>query len=599
MITLGLLPRVSLRWSALTLGVVTVAGLLPVGIMVLTGRVIAALPAAGRAGSTSPQARRVMVLLGVIALTFLASSAIEPFRLLCSQILGRKLDLYLRERVMRATLAPAGVAHLEDPATLDAIGLARGVGPGEWTPGIAVVGLGGVTEAYVGGLAAAVIVGRYAWWLALALVCANLYGRLRFRGELVRIVSVMLGEARAQRRAIYMRDLALTPGVAKEMRIFGLRRWTRERFRAHWMSAMREIWRERKGNRRAVPVMVALACIVNFGSFAWLGHAAVRGSLSLSVVAVLAQAIFGVERLGNLDDSDLNVTNGTAAIPSALALEQRLAPARTVSLATRSPDRLPRREIRFEGVAFAYPGAHRRIYDGLDLTIPAGRSLAIVGANGAGKTTLVKLLARLYEPSAGRISVDGIDVRELEPHAWQRRVGAIFQDFVQYQMSAADNIAFGAIDRAQDREAIAEAARRVGADAIIDALPQGMDTVLSRQFSGGSEVSGGQWQRIALARALFAVQGGAGILVLDEPTANLDVRAEAELFDRFLDLTRGSTTILISHRFSTVRRADRIVVLDEGRVTEQGTHDELVALGGTYAEMFRLQAARFTEEVQA
>ncbi|HVM13812.1 MAG TPA: ATP-binding cassette domain-containing protein, partial [Egibacteraceae bacterium] len=213
--------------------------------------------------------------------------------------------------------------------------------------------------------------------------------------------------------------------------------------------------------------------------------------------------------------------------------------------------------------------------------------------NGAGKTTLVKLLARLYEPTGGRITVDGVDLRDLDPRRWQRQVAAIFQDFTRYQFSAYDNVAVGALQLAGDRRAVEHAAARAGASDIIESLPGGWDTRLSRQFTGGAGLSGGEWQRLALARALLAVAGGARVLVLDEPTAALDVRAEAEVYDRYLELTRGVTTVLISHRFSTVRRADRIVVLEGGKVVEDGSHDQLVAAGGRYAAMYELQASRF------
>jgi ABC-type multidrug transport system fused ATPase/permease subunit len=234
------------------------------------------------------------------------------------------------------------------------------------------------------------------------------------------------------------------------------------------------------------------------------------------------------------------------------------------------------------------------VFRDLNLTIPAGQSLAIVGANGAGKTTLISLLARLYDPTEGRITVDGIDLAEVDPRAWQRRVAAIFQEFVKYEFSAHDNVAVGAIERQHDRAAVIEAARRAGALDLVESLPHGWDTILSRQYTGGADLSGGQWQRIALARALFAASSGAPILIMDEPTAHLDVRAEAAFYDSFLDLTHGLTTIVISHRFSTVRRADRIVVIDRGGVLEHGTHQDLLAAGGTYARMFTLQAQRFT-----
>jgi len=250
------------------------------------------------------------------------------------------------------------------------------------------------------------------------------------------------------------------------------------------------------------------------------------------------------------------------------------------------------------GIGKSFPGV--RALDGVSLTLNGGEVLALVGENGAGKTTLVKLLARLYEPTAGRITADGVDIRTFSTAAWQRRVGAIFQDFAHFELPVRDNVGFGAVELLDDPEradkAVRAALEKVGATEFVDKLPRELDTPLSRQYTDGADLSGGQWQRIAIARALIAVEGGAGLLVLDEPTANLDVRAEVAFFDRFLELTRGVTSIVISHRFSTVRRADRIAVLEHGRVIEEGVHDELLARDGRYAELFRLQAARFTDE---
>jgi len=244
----------------------------------------------------------------------------------------------------------------------------------------------------------------------------------------------------------------------------------------------------------------------------------------------------------------------------------------------------PAREIRFRNLTFGYPGS-RNVLEGFDLTIPAGTSLAIVGQNGAGKTTLAKLLCRLYDPLEGAIEVDGIDIRTFDLTSWRSRLTAVFQDFTRFELPLRDNVApAGAPDAA-----IISALEAAGAANLAT-----LDTILARGYEGGTELSGGQWQRIALARALCAVTLGAGVVLLDEPTAQLDVRGEAEIFDRLLSASRHCTTILISHRFSTVRHADRICVLEHGKVVELGTHDELMALGGRYHTMFDLQAQRFT-----
>jgi ATP-binding cassette, subfamily B, bacterial len=246
--------------------------------------------------------------------------------------------------------------------------------------------------------------------------------------------------------------------------------------------------------------------------------------------------------------------------------------------------------VRLRDVRFTYRGRGTPTLDGVSLEVPAGESLAIVGENGAGKSTLIKLLCGLYEPDAGSVTLDG----DAAPRDARGRIAAIFQDFIRYPLPLRENVGFGRLTLIGDEAALAAALRDAGGGGLPGRLPAGWDTVLSREFEGGAELSGGQWQRVALARALTAVRGGAGLLILDEPTAALDVRAETELFDRFLSLTRGVTTILVSHRLSSVRRADRIVVLHGGRVVEDGTHDALMRAGGLYARMYSLQAERFT-----
>jgi ABC-type multidrug transport system fused ATPase/permease subunit len=325
------------------------------------------------------------------------------------------------------------------------------------------------------------------------------------------------------------------------------------------------------------------ANVVVFGS---MGAAVADGTLALDRLVTFAAAAIGASAIG-FGGLSWALDGAASPVAAVLRLEAANAAVGALPRGGRPAAGLPVREVRFRNVRFAYPTAAaggEPVLDGLDLAIPAGTSLAIVGQNGAGKTTLAKLLCRLYDPQAGAIEIDGTDLRELDTSEWRARVTAVFQDFIRFELPLRDNVApAGAPDDAI-RAALAEA----GASGLAD-----LDTVLSRAYPGGTDLSGGQWQRVALARALCAVKQGAGLVLLDEPTAQLDVRGEAEIFERILAATRGVTTILISHRFSTVRHADRICVLEHGRVVELGTHDELIAQGGRYRTMFELQAARF------
>ena len=591
---LRMVPSISAGSAVLVSAMVLAGAGLQVAAIFASGAVVGRVPAAVEGGLSSSAGRALLTALVAVVVVFLASQVIGPVQNVVVATLGRRVNAHLRSRVMDACAAPTGIAHLEDPDVLDRVRDAQGIAEGQFTPGDAVGAYAGAMQARLSSLAAGAIVARFSVPLAVALVAFGLMTRIRLVDDFVRTAGKSIQQTEGMRRADYLRTLALGPAVAKETRVFGMGGWLLDRFRAQWSEAMGEIWRQRR-EQDASPWLWSLPWgVLLAGALTIVGRAAVDGRIGIGEVAVLTGAVMGAGSVW-ISGWDIQLAFGAASLPAVLDLEELLRSPALAATGAAEPSTMPRRDVRFEAVAFRYPGREDDVFAGLDLTIEAGRSLAIVGANGAGKTTLVKLLARLYEPTAGRITVDGAALTELEPRAWQRRVAAIFQDFTRFELSAADNVGFGALECRGDLEALERAAERAGLSQVMAGLPAGWDTVLSRQFSGGSDLSGGQWQRIALARALLAVDAGAGILVLDEPTANLDVRAEAELFDRFLELTRGVTTVLISHRFSTVRHADRIVVLDGGRVVEDGSHEALVAAGGRYARLFRLQAARFVD----
>ncbi len=510
-----------------------------------------------------------------------------------------RLIYSMQSRLMAAVSQPVGIAHLEQPQLLDRLALARGQLI-NYYPADAVMTLAMVASNRIGGLIACVAVGSYRWWLGAGMLVIWLAIR-RPQGKVITEQAKTFNEnAEVMRRAYYLEQLATRPAAAKETRIFGLGNWLIERYRAQWTLGMTASW---KALRRLDSRVLGLSLIVlaaYTGATAFLGVQAYEHQIALGTLCALLPLLIATNTVGDISWDDVGLAWMLQALPHVDELEDELRESAESGLVSRNDrpvgDR-PDHEIHLAGIAFHYPGATRPVFDNLNMTIPAGVSTAIVGVNGAGKTTLVKLLARLHDPTAGDITVDGVSLADLRAAEWQRRVAVVFQDFVRYPLSAQANIGFGAVEHMSDTEGMVSAARHAGALELIESLPRGWDTILSSRYTDGVDLSGGQWQRVALARALFAVAHGARLLVLDEPTAWLDVRGEADFFDRFLDITRGLTTIVISHRFSTVRRADRICVLDGGRLVEEGDHESLLAAGGRYAEMFRVQASRFTDDV--
>jgi ABC-type multidrug transport system fused ATPase/permease subunit len=596
---LAQLPRLSLAKTVLLLlGTLAVAGL-PLAVLVVTGQLVGELPGALAGGPDSPAGHAVLVQLAGTGVLILLIRTIGPLQRTLAYTFAREVDLSFQERVIAAAAAPAGIALLEEPATRDLIYSLQGIGADGPQPGNVLRALATLLPSWLRALGACLVLFGLRWWLGLFLLILWPVGLAVLQREYVRVGQVASGAVAAVRRASYLRDLALTPGPAKEIRIWGMLDWLLDRFDAAWLAGIEPVWQARRPDRPVVWFVSGGVALANVAALVVLARAVLVDDLSLAALAIYVRAILEASAFRAFDDPNAQLAYAALALPRLTDLERRLAAPGSDQkhergLARNFPDSL-RDGIRFEGVAFRYPGQDRPVIDGLDLYIPAGRSLAIVGLNGAGKTTLVKLLAGLYQPTAGRITVDGVDLRKLAPAEWRRQLAAIFQDFVHYPLSARDNLALGDAAGTIDLDRLRAAAGRAGALRLIEALPRGWDTILSAEFSGGVDVSGGQWQRLALARAFVAVEAGARVLILDEPTASLDVRAEAALYDRFLDRTAGLTTILIAHRFSTVRRADWICVLDHGRIVEQGTHGKLLAQQGPYAAMFTLQASRFAD----
>jgi ATP-binding cassette, subfamily B, bacterial len=574
------------------------SGVLPLLFTFSVGALIGVIPDVVRDGFDSESGRLLVWVLVGTTVVFAGLQVIEPVQEALETVGRRQIDESLRAKTLDDLSRPHGIGHLEDAKLIDHLVLIReGSLDLGATPGGAAVMTIRMIGAYMRGLGGAIIVGvAFSWLAAVGLLAACLLFRRIDRRRTLAYLWVWRGDPeqmRLQRRADYGADLAIGRVTAKESRVFGLKDWLGDRFRRDWGGVMREpanlqqqlLW----GGLLAYGVLM-----ISYGlAFAFVADAAIGGALGIGALALVVQASFDIAQLAYRFPWDRELELGTVVLPKIKEVETHAERA-AEGAGRRTPNaETPVDTIRFEHVTFRYPGGDHDVLGGLDLSITAGRSLAIVGPNGAGKTTLIKLLAGLYEPTRGRLAVDGIDLGELDPSDWQRRIAVIFQDFVRYELPARENVGFGSVTHLGDQATLVAAAKRAGADGLVEALPLGWDTVLSRQYTGGADLSGGEWQRVALARCHLAIEAGARILVLDEPTASLDVREEARFFDRFVELTEGLTTILISHRFSTVRAASRIVVLGGGRIVEDGSHEELLSLGGRYAEMFRLQAGRY------
>jgi ABC-type multidrug transport system fused ATPase/permease subunit len=574
----AVLPRADLALAVAWWVVLLLRGILPALLAVVTGSLVGAVQ----------RGESLAVPLAELAAVFIPLQILAPLHLAIGANLGSRMAAWLYDRLAFACIRPAGMGHLEDPKLTSDLSMARDFDLGITAPPMFISMefiASGMVE-MVAGLASSAVLFWYAWWAPPLLAGAWVATHWLMRDSAIWRERNTPEVREAQRQADYAYRLAVEPPASKEMRLFGLADWTVERFAASRRKLFELRWAATRLRQQPIVsslILVSAASLIVFGS---LANSAANGSLPLDRVITFATAAITTSLIA-FGGVSWAIDSASAPVTAVLRLEKAMTSLGTLSAGSRPAKAMPAREIRFRDVTFAYPGAEEPVLDRFDLVIPAGTSLAIVGQNGAGKTTLAKLICRLYDPQSGSIEIDGVDLRELDIEAWRSRLTAVFQDFIRFELPLRQNVApKGAAD-----DIIQTALANAGASTLTD-----LSTILARGYEGGTELSGGQWQRVALARALCAVGQGAGVVLLDEPTAQLDVRGESEIFERILTATRETTTILISHRFSTVRHADRICVLEHGAVVELGSHDELMALNGRYRTMFDLQASRFESD---
>jgi ATP-binding cassette, subfamily B, bacterial len=584
-------------------GFVLIEGILPPLALVAIGWATGHIPAAVRDGLGSPAGHALLGSLGVGAAAYGLSLLRGPVEDLLSAYCSAVMSTDLQRRLTAAVSIPIGIEHLERPEVLDQLSAATGE-LSSTRPSDAPMTLAGALGDRLQGLLACMVLATFRWWIGLMFFVGWAAMRPPLRRLLANRALLTRQATSKLRHSWYYLGATIRPEFAKEVRLFGLSRWLLDRYHEHWRAGMDPaLGQARKFERIATGfgVLICLMYVIGAGT---LGLAAYHGSVPLQTVSVMLPMFMMAMQVGGVSTGDVTLEQMLAAVPDVDSLVGELAgednnpgsgPVSAAARDGRDATIHAWSTIRFEHVSYAYPGQSRAAIDDLDLSLSAGSSLAIVGVNGAGKTTLVTLLARLRDPTSGRIAIDDVDLSTLDALEWQRRVAVVYQEFTHYPFSARDNVALVDLGGGIDEQLLERAVEMAGATEVIARLPHRWDTVLATGYRRGVDLSGGQWQRIALARALYSVGRGAQLLILDEPTSQLDIRAEAAFYERFLELTTNVTTIVVSHRFSTVRRAERIAVLDGGRITELGSHDELLDLDGNYAAMFRAQAAGFLE----
>lgn len=568
------------------LGLVIVGGALPAAIAYVAALIVDTVAEALRAGVSDQQTTRAMLLVlsegGLVA----ATAGVQRAQSMCQTLMRAKLSQRVYELILQKALT-LELAQFENSEFYDK--LIRAYQGAINRPMSLVERVFGLAQNAVALVSLGALIISLSPWAPVLLVAGGAPAFLadaKFSGETFRLFEWRAPETR---RKAYLAAVLTRDDYAKEVLLFGLGQPLLHRYR----DIYRKLYREDRNltiRRDTVGILLGIlgACVL-YGAYAWVVIAALAATISIGQMAMYlmlfrqgqATVSAALKGLGGMYEDNLYIATLYDLLDTPVSIEKegaRVGPQ-------------PGDGIRFENVTFAYPNSDRPVLVDVNLHIRPGESLSLVGENGSGKTTLIKLLSGLYRPTGGRVLLDGLDLRGWDVVALRARVSVVFQDFVHYQFLLGENIGVGDVSRFENEAGWREAGERVQLDAVVKQMPHGYRTQLGRWFDDGRELSGGQWQRVALARAVM--RNKADILILDEPTAAMDARAEAEIFECFRSLAEGRTTILISHRFSTARLADRIAVLKGGQIIELGSHEELVQSKGHYNELFELQASAY------